>query len=183
MSGKDVGTFLFGKTANRAILLLLSFFVLTSCGSATETNVDSLEPSTTTSTQKANLSFEFPSFQEFVFCNIKDRLVAVDDMIIEVKDGVSSYKDLAEPMQELTVSLKLSADMFKRENLLTENPELLEWTTEENIARITQKLDEEYLWFAKTRVRLMDYGEYSASSIKSRSESLSAFIKDYCSDK
>jgi hypothetical protein len=182
MSGKDLPRLLFEKWLKKTLLLLFSVALLTSCGNATDTNVESIEPSPVASSQKAKLPFEFPSFQEFVFCNIKDRLIAVDDMIAEVKDGVSSYKDLAEPMQELTTSLKLSADMFKRENLLTDNPELLEWTTEENIVRITEKLDAEYLWFAKTRVRLMDYGEYSAPSIKSRSESLSTFIQDFCSD-
>jgi hypothetical protein len=182
MYGNEKVGLLFGMKLKTVIMLWFSATLLTACGNGTDTNMESIEPSPTTSSQKAKLPFDFPSFQEFVFCNIEDRLIAIDDMIMEVKDGVSSYKDLAEPMQELTVSLKLSADMFKRENLLTDNPELLEWTTEENIALITQRLDEEYLWFAKTRVRLMDYGEYSASAIESRSESLSTFIKNYCSD-
>jgi hypothetical protein len=83
----------------------------------------------------------------------------------------------------LVQGLDFAGSLLGRPNLFTSNPELVDWISESQIPTLTDWLDTEYLWFARKRVRLMDYNEYSLPELKTRAEKVVAFVDSYCEDK
>lgn len=122
----------------------------------------------------------FPSIQETMFCGLKDDSIELNLSLIKVEEGIASYKDLSEPLNGLAQGLDFAGRLLDRPNLFTSNPELVEWVSEAQIPTLTEWLETEYLWFARKRVRLMDYNEYSLPELKTRAEKVVVFVDSYC---
>ena len=98
----------------------------------------------------------------------------------KVEEGIASFKDLSEPLLGLAQGLDFAGSLLDGPDLFTLNPELVEWISESQIPTLTEWLDTEYLWFARKRVRLMDYNEYSLPELKTRAEKVVVFVDSYC---
>lgn len=166
--------------ANRLTsILLIAVFTLTACsGGSASSELESNE-SDRVGPIAATVP-DFPSVQESLFCGISDRAGEVNSTLDKVEEGIASYKDLSEPLMELAQGLDFAGSLLDGPDLFTRNPELVDWISESQIPTLIEWLDTEYLWFARKRVRLMDYNEYSLPELKSRAKKVSAFVDSYC---
>lgn len=170
---------LMNSTRRLISILLLAVFALTSCsGDLESSELDSNE------FDRVGLSAAkvpgFPSIQETFFCGLKDDSSELNSSLAKVEEGIASYKDLSEPLMGLVQGLDFAESLLDRPDLFASNPELADWISESQIPTLTEWLNTEYLWFARKRVRLMDYNEYSLSELKNRAEKVAAFVDSYC---
>jgi hypothetical protein len=170
---------------NRLIsILLLAVFTLTACSGESGSSESESNESDRVGPSAATVPVPgFPSIQETFFCGLKDNSIELNSSLVKVEEGIASYKDLSEPLMGLVQGLDFAGSLLGRPNLFTSNPELVDWISESQIPTLTDWLDTEYLWFARKRVRLMDYNEYSLPELKTRAEKVVAFVDSYCEDK
>ena len=168
--------------ANRLTsILLLVVFTLSACSSDSgSTELESNESDRVGPSAATVPVPGFPSIQETFFCGLKDDSIELNSSLVKVEEGIASYKDLSEPLMGLVQGLDFAGSLLDRPNLFTSNPELVDWISESQIPTLIEWLDTEYLWFARKRVRLMDYNEYSLPELKTRAEKVTAFVDSYC---
>lgn len=167
------------STSRLISILLLAVFTLTACSGDSGSSESESNESDRVGPIAATVP-DFPSVQESLFCGISDRAGEVNSTLDKVEEGIASYKDLSEPLMELAQGLDFAGSLLGRPDLFTSNPELVDWISESQIPTLTEWLGTEYLWFARKRVRLMDYNEYSLPELKSRAEKVVVFVDSYC---
>lgn len=168
--------------ANRLTsILLLVVFTLSACSSDSgSTELESNESDRVGPSAATVPVPGFPSIEETFFCGLKDDSSELNSSLAKVEEGIASYKDLSEPLMGLVQGLDFAGSLLDGPDLFTRNPELVDWISESQIPTLIEWLDTEYLWFARKRVRLMDYNEYSLPELKSRAKKVSAFVDSYC---
>ena len=168
--------------ANRLTsILLLVVFTLSACSSDSgSTELESNESDRVGPSAATVPVPGFPSIEETFFCGLKDDSSELNSSLAKVEEGIASYKDLSEPLMGLVQGLDFAGSLLDRPDLFTRYPELVDWISESQIPTLIEWLDTEYLWFARKRVRLMDYNEYSLPELKSRAKKVSAFVDSYC---
>jgi hypothetical protein len=172
---------LMNRTSRLISILLLVVFTLSACSSDSgSTELESNESDRVGPSAAAVPVPGFPSIQETFFCGLKDDSSELNSSLAKVEEGIASYKDLSEPLLGLVQGLDFAGSLLDRPDLFTSNPELADWISESQIPSLTEWLDTEYLWFARKRVRLMDYNEYSLPELKTRAAKVTAFVDSYC---
>ena len=168
--------------ANRLTsILLLVVFTLSACSSDSgSTELESNESDRVGPSAATVPVPGFPSIQETFFCGLKDDSIELNSSLVKVEEGIASYKDLSEPLMGLVQGLDFAGSLLDRPDLFTSNTELVDWISESQVPTLIEWLDTEYLWFARKRVRLMDYNEYSLPELETRAEKVVAFVDSYC---
>lgn len=162
-------------------VIFMSLILSASCGSP---SIDESGENTDSevSSQIARKVPDFPLIEKISVCGTNDKIEALRSDLSKVQEGLLSYKDLADPLEDLAQSLDFSSWTLGREELITDSPEILKWIDETEIQTLRDRLRNEYLWFAKKRVRLMDFGEFSKAELESRSDSLEQFLSEFCKE-
>lgn len=171
---------MFLRSASRLIsILILGIFTLGACSD--ESRITELETNESDRVGPSAAAVPgFPSIQETIFCGLKDDSIELNSSLIKVEEGIASYKDLSEPLNGLAQGLDFAGRLLDKPDLFTNDPELVDWISESQIPTLTKWLETEYLWFARKRVRLMDYNEYSLPELKTRAKKVVVFVDSYC---
>lgn len=163
------------------VLLLVVSLLITSCSlnnqnDIAETSIDVLQEETSPTPKPT-----FPSFIEFVFCNVDEKIDLLSQEIEYVQEGIASRKDVAVPLKNLAEQLGLAGDMIKRVANSEDDTEVSNlFGTDVN--EILTRLEEERIWFLQRRVRLLDFGEFSSDPIEARGEALVGLLNMYCKE-
>jgi len=137
------------------LLCAISISVLSLTGCSSEKIEEQAIPEPVVGPSKSILDFSFVNFN---VCYPLSQLDDLDNSIEKIQMGLISVKDLDEPLSSAAMSFDTSRMLLSSEKLYSDNPEAEQILPEIDRPAYLEFLSQEYIWFSKIRVKLLDRG-------------------------
>ncbi len=152
---------------------------LTSCGTTGVT-----EPEETPSPSASNTVVGRPEFSlaNFEICYPLSKMDDLDSTLARVEEGLLSKQDLEEGLSSLSFASEFATMLLKGSDYYEKYPETEQILPKAELPAFTERTKAEGIWYARTRVKLIDYKIINIAELKNKMASYRSYLQKYCAD-